>query len=125
METSVVRGRLRFTLEYVTGKPQHQFREEEVGDQNKHGSSDDRLRGGTTDPLRPAFHCQSLIATNRRYDEAVDDRLGQSLHQVRKLQNINCARPEGHCAQSKREKRDKESADQSQEIRHGRKEWQN
>src|SRR6266851_4443597 len=111
METSAVRGRLQLRLEDVSGKVQHQLGEEEVGDQNDHGSSYHCLRGRSPHSLRSALHLQSLITSNRRYDKAEDERFGQSLHQIGKLQNVNRPRPEGDRTQSKREKGDQVSAD--------------
>src|SRR5271169_1487479 len=93
MEMSAARGGLQLPLENVPGKVQHQLCQEKVGDQDEHGSGDYRLRGRSSNSLRSAPHRQSLIAPNRRYDKSENDRLGESLHQVGKLQDINRSRP--------------------------------
>ena len=53
-------------LENMAGKKQHEFGEEEIGDQDEYRGHHHGLSGGAADALRSAAHVQPLIAAHRR-----------------------------------------------------------
>src|SRR4029077_19489988 len=94
----------------LAGQEERELREEEVGNQDRYGRDDDGLSCGPPDSLRAAAHRQSLVATDGRQQESKHDGLGHALHQVRKFQRVQSARPEFHGANAQGEIRNEETA---------------
>src|SRR5260370_35028580 len=82
------------TLDTLAGDIQHDLGEEEIGDQHQDGRNDHGLRGGAADSLSAAAHAQALEATHRGEYETEYQRLNHALHDVRKLERVDGARPE-------------------------------
>src|SRR2546427_331796 len=88
------------TLDTLAGEIQHDLGEEEIGDQHQDGRNDHGLRGGAADSLGAAAHAQALEATDRGEDETEYQRLDHALHDVRKFERVDGARPELDSAQA-------------------------
>ena len=80
-------------LEKFVSKVQGQFSEEEIGGNNQDGGEHHGLSGGAADTLRAAADVESFVAANRREDEAVNHRLGETLHQVGEVEGLDSAGP--------------------------------
>src|SRR5260370_28526742 len=73
----------RSCIDALAGDIQHDFGEKEIGDQHQDRRNDNGLRGGAADSLSAAAHAQPLVTADGGKDEAEDQRLSHSLHDVR------------------------------------------
>ena len=81
-------------LEKFIAEVQSQFSEEEIGGDNHYRGQNHGLGGGAANTLSAPADVESFVATNGRKDEPINHGLGETLHQVREIEGLDCARPE-------------------------------
>ncbi len=91
------------------------FCEEGIRNNNEDGGNDHSLSGGATDTLRTTADVEALVATDGSEDETEDDGLGETLHDVGKLEDFDGALPKGEGIQAKREDAGDHAAEESDE----------
>src|SRR5580704_12440042 len=113
-------GAVWAALEKLVGKEQGDFGQEGVSDDDEDGREDSGLCSSAADALRASAHGQAFVTTDRGEDKGKKDGLGESLHDVRKIEGIDGAAPELDGAETEGKNGSDAAAEQSGEIDHGR-----